>query len=113
MASVQQNLGYGAGTSLCGQRCPALRVLHIKEISAHPRKFEDISQKAFSQNFFLIVFLKVSTDHLHSSFGAWQCFFFLYQGIMKIIPSKMEVSTAMMSYDFKMSSDYNHDVLKL
>ena len=30
-----------------------------------------------------------------------------------IIPSKMEVSTAMMSYDFKMSSDYNHDVLKL
>ena len=30
-----------------------------------------------------------------------------------IIPSKMEVSTAMMSYDFKMSSDYNHGVLKL
>ena len=30
-----------------------------------------------------------------------------------IIPSKMEVSTARMSYDFKMSSDYNHGVLKL
>ena len=35
------------------------------------------------------------------------------EGIEEIIPSKMEVSTAMMSYDFKMSSDYNHDVLKL
>ena len=33
--------------------------------------------------------------------------------VILIIPSKMEVSTARMSYDFKMSSDYNHDVLKL
>ena len=30
-----------------------------------------------------------------------------------IIPSKMEVSTTKMSYDFKMSPDYNYDVLKL
>ena len=51
---VQPNLGYGAGTSLCGQLCPALRVLPIKEIRPHILsqisryffccKFQDICQ---------------------------------------------------------------------
>ena len=35
------------------------------------------------------------------------------QTCVEIIPSKMEVSTARMSYDFKKSSDCNYDVLKL
>ena len=42
-----------------------------------------------------------------------KCFHLMSGSVIIIIPSKMEVSTAMMSYDFKMSSDYNYDVLKL
>ena len=65
-----------------------------------------------------------STNPLHSLVGrvkiaSWWCSQMqtseIWQILSKnwIIPSKMEVSTARMSYDFKMSSDYNHGVLKL
>ena len=56
--------------------------------------------------FYATIFMEIGTIFPFSMFFVW------YPS-NQIIPSKMEVSTAMMSYDFKMSSDYNHDVLKL
>ena len=61
---------------------------------------------------FLLSICLCQTDISKDDLGG--CTFAVYRVIWKeIIPSKMEVSTAMMSYDFKMSPDYNYDVLKL
>ena len=44
LPAVQQNLGFGACTSLCGQLCPALRVLPIKG-SLNPHIFNQFCKK--------------------------------------------------------------------
>ena len=57
--AVQQNLGNGAGASLCGQLCSALRVLPIKEDPSHLRPMLQKDLKVFLNTFLMLIAVRL------------------------------------------------------